>query len=62
MSTPTLNSPLTAPEDRVPFQQKLAYGAAGAVDIWRVWILVSIAYPLFNMELGLAPTCLVVSV
>lgn len=56
MTTAHANSTLTAPEDRVPFPQKLAYGAAGAVDIWSVWILVSIAYPLFNMELGLAPT------
>lgn len=45
-----------ASEDRVPFPRKLAYGIAGPVDIWSVWILVSIAYPLFNMELELAPT------
>ena len=45
-----------AAEDRVPFSRKLAYGIAGPVDIWSVWILVSISYPLFNMELGLAPT------
>lgn len=48
--------PTVATEDRVPLKQKLAYGLAGPVDIWSVWILVSIAYPLFNMELGLAPT------
>jgi len=45
-----------APEDHVPFPRKLAYGAAGPVDILSVWVLVSIAYPLFNMELQLAPT------
>ncbi|NDV63193.1 MFS transporter [Puniceicoccales bacterium CK1056] len=43
-------------EDHVPFPKKLAYGIAGPVDILSVWILVSIAYPLFNMELQLAPT------
>jgi len=52
-----VNSPTrTLPTDRVPFGQKLAYGLAGPVDIWSVWILVSMAYPLFNMELGMAPT------
>jgi len=45
-----------AAEDRVSFPRKLAYGAGGPVDILSVWILVSISYPLFNMELGLAPT------
>ena len=45
-----------ASEDRVAFPRKLAYGIAGPVDILSVWILVSIAYPLFNMELQLAPT------
>jgi len=45
-----------APEDRVPFKQNLAYGIAGPVDILAVWLLVSIAYPLFNMERGMSPT------
>jgi GPH family glycoside/pentoside/hexuronide:cation symporter len=48
--------PSVAPEDRVPFPKKLAYGIAGPVDILSVWILVSISYPLFTYELGLAPT------
>ncbi len=47
---------LVAPEDRVPFFKKLAYAFGGPVDILSVWILVSIAYQVFNMELGLAPT------
>jgi GPH family glycoside/pentoside/hexuronide:cation symporter len=42
--------------DRVSFAAKFYYGIAGPVDIWGVWILVSIAYPLFNMELGMSPT------
>jgi GPH family glycoside/pentoside/hexuronide:cation symporter len=45
-----------AAEDRVPYWQKMAYGLAGPVDILSVWILVSLAYQVFNMELGLAPT------
>ncbi len=53
-------TPIVAPEDRVPYSQKLAYGLAGPVDIWSVWILVSIAYPLFNMELKLAPTMIAI--
>lgn len=59
MSIPAL-SPVadekSALSDHVPFSRKLAYGLAGPVDIWGTWILVSIAYPLFNMELGMTPT------
>lgn len=42
-------------EDRVPFSRKLAYAIGGPVDTLSVWILVSIAYPLFNMEMGMRP-------
>ncbi len=48
--------PTVAAEDRVPFFTKLAYAMGGPVDILSVWILVSLAYQIFNMELGLAPT------
>lgn len=44
-----------APADRVPFVKKLAYALGGPVDILSVWVLVSIAYPLFNMELQMRP-------
>lgn len=44
-----------AQEDRVPFGKKLAYALGGPVDILSVWVLVSIAYPFFNMELGMRP-------
>jgi len=47
--------PIVAPEDRVSFGRKLAYALGGPVDIFSVWILVSIAYPLFNMELQMRP-------
>ena len=60
MTTHPDTQPVVAPEDRVPYGQKLAYGVAGPVDIWSVWILVSIAYPLFNMELKMSPTMIAV--
>lgn len=47
--------PRIAAEDRVPFTRKLAYALGGPVDIFGVWILVSIAYPFFNMELQMRP-------
>lgn len=47
--------PLVAAEDRVPFGTKLAYALGGPVDILAVWVLVSIAYPFFNMELKMRP-------
>ncbi|VGO14515.1 Glucuronide carrier protein [Pontiella desulfatans] len=47
--------PVVAAEDRVPFGTKLAYALGGPVDILAVWILVSIAYPFFNMELHMRP-------
>jgi len=50
------NHALVAPEDKVPFSKKLAYAAAGPVDVLGIWVLVSIAYQVFNMELKLPPT------
>jgi len=49
------HSAVVAPEDRVPFGKKLAYALGGPVDILSVWVLVSIAYPLFNMEMQMRP-------
>jgi len=43
-------------KDKVPFWKKLAYAAGGPVDILGIWVLVSIAYQVFNMELKLPPT------
>ncbi|MBL7077098.1 MAG: MFS transporter [Kiritimatiellae bacterium] len=51
----TKTSAVVAPEDRVPFGKKLAYALGGPVDILGVWVLVSIAYPFFNMELKMRP-------
>ncbi|MEM1166182.1 MAG: MFS transporter [Planctomycetota bacterium] len=39
----------------MPFGRKLAYALGGPVDIFAVWVMVSIAYPLFNMELQMRP-------
>jgi GPH family glycoside/pentoside/hexuronide:cation symporter len=47
--------PTVASEDHVPFGKRLAYALGGPVDILSVWVLVSIAYPLFNMELQMRP-------
>ena len=49
-------SPRITVEDRVPLKQKLAYGLGGPVDILAIWVFVSIAYPVFNMELQMSPT------
>lgn len=49
-------SPRISVEDRVPLKQKLAYGLGGPVDILAIWVFVSIAYPVFNMELQMSPT------
>ena len=46
--------PVVAAEDRVPFWQKMAYGSAGTVDILSVWVMVSIAYQVFQMELKMS--------
>lgn len=43
-------------EDKVPFKTKITYGAGGVVDILGVWVLVSIAYQVFNFELKMPPT------
>ncbi len=56
MSDKTESKPLIAKEDKVPFRSKLAYAAAGPVDVLGIWVLVSIAYQVFNMELKLPPT------
>ena len=56
MSDKTTTKPLIAVEDKVPFKSKLAYAAAGPVDVLGIWVLVSIAYQVFNMELKLPPT------
>ena len=43
-------------EDKVPFLKKLAYASGGPVDIFGIWVMVSIAYQVFNFELKMSPT------
>ena len=47
---------LVADADKVPIPKRIAYALGGPVDILSVWVLVSIAYPVFNMYLKLRPT------
>ena len=50
--TPTT---VTAPEDRVPVRTKIAYGLGGSIDMWGHWLYPNLAYPVFNIFLGLSP-------
>ena len=56
MSDEKKKQPLVALEDRVPIPKRIAYALGGPVDIISVWVLVSIAYPVFNMYLKMRPT------
>lgn len=56
MSEINSSAPLVKNEDKVPFSKKLAYAAGGPVDILGVWVMVSIAYQVFNFELKMPPT------
>ena len=56
MSSPNPHGAVIAAKDHVPFKTKLAYGLGGPVDILSVWVLVSVAYNVFNMELQMSPT------
>ena len=48
-------NPSTAPEDRVPRRTKIAYALGTANDTWGHWLYPNVAYPIFNIYLGLAP-------
>lgn len=50
------NSNSVKPDDKVPFFKKMMYAAGGPVDILGVWVMVSIAYQVFNFELKMTPT------
>ena len=47
--------PETSAADKVPVKQKLAYGLGTFHDMWGHWLYPSIAYPVFNIYLGLSP-------
>lgn len=48
-------SRFTAPEDRVPRRTKIAYGLGTGNDMWGHWLYPAVAYPIFNIFLGVAP-------
>jgi GPH family glycoside/pentoside/hexuronide:cation symporter len=45
----------TRPEDRVPLKAKLAYGAAGVVDLWATKLPPQLVTPIFVGGLGMSP-------
>lgn len=45
----------TRPEDRVPLKAKLAYGAAGVVDLWATKLPPQLVTPIFVSGMGLSP-------
>lgn len=45
----------TAPEDRVPTSQKVAYALGNCHDMWGHWLYSTFAYQVFNIYLGLDP-------
>ena len=47
--------PATRPEDRISFGGKVAYGLGSACDMWGHWLYPSMAYPIFNLHLGVPP-------
>jgi len=56
MDNISVEKPKIKLSDKVPFLKKLAYAAGGPVDILGVWVMVSIAYQVFNFELKMPPT------
>jgi GPH family glycoside/pentoside/hexuronide:cation symporter len=47
--------PETLPEDRVPLSQKLGYGLGSFHDMWGHWLYPGLAFPVFNIYLGMSP-------
>jgi GPH family glycoside/pentoside/hexuronide:cation symporter len=43
------------PGGKLPIREKFAYGVGSANDAWGNWLLPGIAWPVFNVFLGLAP-------
>lgn len=44
-----------ADKDRVPVMQKIGYGFGSAVDMWGHWLYPTLAFPVFNIFLGVPP-------
>jgi GPH family glycoside/pentoside/hexuronide:cation symporter len=54
-SSPGAPHPPTAPEDKVPIRQKIAYGMGTTIDMWGNWLYPGIVWPVFNIFLGVPP-------
>lgn len=54
-AAPSSAAPATRPADRVPLRQKIAYGLGSSCDMWGHWLYPSMAYPVFNLYLGVPP-------
>ena len=52
---PPAQSSVTSAEDRVPVRTKISYGLGGSIDMWGHWLYPNLAYPVFNIFLGLSP-------
>lgn len=46
---------IIADQDRVPLLQKFSYGSAAMVDVFAIWIVISVANQVFNMQMGVDP-------
>ncbi|MBE2213338.1 MAG: MFS transporter [Opitutaceae bacterium] len=62
MSEPASHSPApsvprsqTAPEDKVPVIQKVAYGLGTTLDMWGNWLYPGLIWIVFNIALGVPP-------
>jgi GPH family glycoside/pentoside/hexuronide:cation symporter len=55
-------SPTTAPEDRVPLRQKLAYGLGQFMDMWGHWLYPTIAFQLFGLVLHVSGTLIGIAI
>jgi GPH family glycoside/pentoside/hexuronide:cation symporter len=54
--SPPAPAAATAPEDRVPLPQKIAYGLGTANDMWGSWLYPSIVWPVYNIFLHVSPS------
>ena len=54
-SAPSTQPRRTAPEDKVPVIQKVAYGLGTTLDMWGNWLYPGLIWIVFNIALGVPP-------
>jgi len=54
-SAPSAQPHRTAPEDKVPVMQKVAYGLGTTLDMWGNWLYPGLIWIVFNIALGVPP-------